>query len=77
MRLPQIASDMRLPTRRYSADTRIRRASQLPALGREVNGHSLRMSCSLYLAVYIYGSNHTIYISLRLGRLGEPTVTRD
>ena len=32
--------------------------SQLPALGREVNGHSHRMFCSLHLAVSIYGSNH-------------------
>ena len=32
--------------------------SQLPALGREVKGHSHRMFCSLHLAVSIYGSNH-------------------
>ena len=30
-------------------------ASQLPALGREVNGHSHRMFCSLLLAMSIYG----------------------
>ena len=33
-------------------------ASQLPAPGREVNGHSHRMFCSLHLAMSIYGSNH-------------------
>ena len=27
-------------------------------LGREVNGHSHRMFCSLHLAMSIYGSNH-------------------
>ena len=32
--------------------------SQLPALGREINGHSHRMFCSLHLAAYICGSNH-------------------
>ena len=32
--------------------------SQLPALGREVNGHSYGMFCSLQLAISIYGSNH-------------------
>ena len=33
-------------------------SSQLPALGREVNGHSHRMFCSVHLAMSIYGSNH-------------------
>ena len=33
-------------------------SSKLPALGREVIGHSHRTFCSLHLAVYIYGSNH-------------------
>ena len=32
--------------------------SQLPALGRELNGHSHRMFCSLHLAMSTYGSNH-------------------
>ena len=34
-------------------------ASQLPTPGREVNGHSHKMFCSVHpAAVYIYGSNH-------------------
>ena len=31
--------------------------SQLPALGREVNGHSHRMFCSLHTAMSIYSTN--------------------
>ena len=49
-------------------------ASQLPAPGREVNGHSHRMFCSLHLAMSIYGSNHS---GLNLGHAVERRATRN
>ena len=51
-------STLASPRGSSDSDSDTGRASQLPALGREIHGHSHIMFYSLHLAVSIYGSNH-------------------
>ena len=49
--------------------------SQLPALGREVNGHSHRVFCSLHLYLWLESQAEITNVSYRMDSALRPTVT--